>query len=316
MAQSKIESFSSERYAPRSRNNLGGKLFGDLFSAALTATLVAPSVTVIDRQVVGRLLFWFEMESDQLQSRRREDLKQQAANPWPAHPHARSAGAPPTAVAGPPLRRRVVPLRSHVRRRQQHRNDYALLLPGGRRHDHLYLDASGQRAARGVEGSAVRAHLRHRQRSRCPARCYQSADACPEGRHRGVPDSRRPDHLRVFCASVALGRLDSGRGCWAACEGDAHADDGACPVAVGRHARASARTELVRPTGQGRCQADGGFDWASSSCGDGGAVCQNHSGVQCRLSYEHRVAVVLARRLGAIVGNNRSSSGPNEIIYS
>lgn len=66
MAQSKIESFSSEQYAPHSRNNLGGKLFGDLFSAAFTATLVAPSVTVIDRQVVGRLLFWFEMESDQL----------------------------------------------------------------------------------------------------------------------------------------------------------------------------------------------------------------------------------------------------------
>ncbi|KAL1642416.1 hypothetical protein SLS58_005490 [Diplodia intermedia] len=51
MAQKEIESFTSDHYDLHSRKNLGGKLFGDLFAAAVTATLVAPSVTLIDRQV-------------------------------------------------------------------------------------------------------------------------------------------------------------------------------------------------------------------------------------------------------------------------
>ncbi|KKY17633.1 hypothetical protein UCDDS831_g06341 [Diplodia seriata] len=51
MAQKEIESFTSDHYDLHGRKSLGGKLFGDLFAAAVTATLVAPSVTLIDRQV-------------------------------------------------------------------------------------------------------------------------------------------------------------------------------------------------------------------------------------------------------------------------
>ncbi|KAL1625443.1 hypothetical protein SLS54_003535 [Diplodia seriata] len=50
MAQKEIESFTSDHYDLHGRKSLGGKLFGDLFAAAVTATLVAPSVTLIDRQ--------------------------------------------------------------------------------------------------------------------------------------------------------------------------------------------------------------------------------------------------------------------------
>lgn len=50
MAQQDIESFPSAQYGTEHGTGLGRKLFGDTFSAALTATLIAPALTLIDRQ--------------------------------------------------------------------------------------------------------------------------------------------------------------------------------------------------------------------------------------------------------------------------
>lgn len=194
------------------------QLAGDLGAATVSATLVTPAVTIIDRSVAvkGRESSWLVlMKKKKMQSHRREVITEPVSPSRSPYTCTRRAQNPYAICLSSAIWDYLDPLCSDIHRCQWSRYHRQGAEGSSDRHDHICINNVGQRPSSSVERCSIRSNLwrtTYFQQYSSHAKTAPKSWSCTSS-HRNIPASRLCDDLWLLYSGTQTDDSDTGWPC-------------------------------------------------------------------------------------------------------